>query len=489
MKSIRRHTVILLFILILLAPGFSFAEQKTFVREYSCPAIHETGKNTARTIALRKVKNLLLESLVTYLANATEAQNFRLNKDQMVTLAAVIVPTDIVEEQWDGRTYMVKSKITVDAGIALKSMNDLCQDRQKINELADVRKRSDELLKENKRLRQTLATGKKKRQDSVAYHQTIKELNAVESFETGYQLLIAKRRKEALRALTMSVELDPQFAEAYNTRGLAYEELGDIRRAIQDYHKTFQLNPKSAIACNNLGIAYGKMGNHRQAIAGYDKAIALDPLYANAYGNRGNAYRKLGKFEQAVSDFNKVIELNPQLALAYFLRGGIYAALGDNNRACADFKTASGLGHNKAQHYLVKPEIHCPQGSAAAGKTDAAAAKPAQTAESPTLINSKPPLKPENKTSPDVFQKIVIKTVTAPSLSHHVTPIKTKSHMISSTLVDPRYQSIKAIVLYNGKVIEGQIMSLNAETVRIHTSERGILSYSFEKDVKTFIKK
>lgn len=456
MKSILIRMAWMSFLLIFLSCGFTFAETKTFIREYSCQAADEADKDAARTVALRQVKRLLLEALGTYLENITEIQNFNLKKDQMVILAAGIAKTEIVEEKWDGHTFRLQSKIEADSVDIIQSINALRQDRQRRKELEDVRKRSDALLQEYERLRKAQATGEKNQKDKAAYLKTIKEIGAIEWFETGYQSLVAKRKNEALIALTRAIELNPKFPEAYNNRGIAYEELGEMKRAIQDYSKVIELNPESAIAYNNLGIAYGKLGNYQQAITGYDKAVGLDPQYANVYGNRGNAYRRLGNSKQAINDYSKVIELNPQQALAYFLRGGIYASLGDRNQANVDFKTAAGLGHKKAQNYLTKQGIHW------------------------TLAVS------ETKPSDESSRKPPLKAV-APSLSYKKPPSETVMQAKPSIVMNPRYRSIKAIVLHNGAIIEGRIMSMNAETVKIYVQGK-ILSYSFQKDIKTFMK-
>lgn len=52
-----------------------------------------------------------------------------------------------------------------------------------------------------------------------------------------------------------------------------------------------------------------------------------------------------------------------------------------------------------------------------------------------------------------------------------------------------RYKEIKAIVLQDGSIIEGQIISMNTETVKIRTKDGKVSSYSFIKEVQAFIKK
>ena len=43
---------------------------------------------------------------------------------------------------------------------------------------------------------------------------------------------------------------------AYNNRGIAYDEKGEFDKAIEDYKKAIELNPEYADAYNNRGLAY-----------------------------------------------------------------------------------------------------------------------------------------------------------------------------------------------------------------------------------------
>jgi hypothetical protein len=54
---------------------------------------------------------------------------------------------------------------------------------------------------------------------------------------------------------------------------------------------------------------------------------------------------------------------------------------------------------------------------------------------------------------------------------------------------DQRYRGMKGIVLKNGTVIEGQIISMDPDNVKIRTKEGKILSYDFKKEVMRFIAK
>ena len=165
------------------------AETKTFVKEYTHYAGDEDSRNSCRIIALREVKRLLLEELGTYLESQTEVQNFQLTKDQITTLTAGIVSTEVIEDKWDGKAYWLKAKIAAHPQDVVKSIDSLRKDREKVKELAGLRKKSEELLKENERLNKELKTarGDAKRESTQAYKQNIDNLSATEWFEKGYK--------------------------------------------------------------------------------------------------------------------------------------------------------------------------------------------------------------------------------------------------------------------------------------------------------------
>ena len=68
----------------------------------------------------------------------------------------------------------------------------------------------------------------------------------------GYQLLHAKKFKDAIRIFQLNVEAYPQSANAYDSLAEAYMDDGDKLQAIANYEKTLQLNPKSRNAVKML---------------------------------------------------------------------------------------------------------------------------------------------------------------------------------------------------------------------------------------------
>ena len=58
--------------------------------------------------------------------------------------------------------------------------------------------------------------------------------------------------------------------------GVSYDELGQYQTAIADYTKAIQLDPDYALAYNNRGVAYRNLGQYASADADETKACSLD---------------------------------------------------------------------------------------------------------------------------------------------------------------------------------------------------------------------
>ena len=148
---------------------------------------------------------------------------------------------------------------------------------------------------------------------------------------------------QAIQDYSKAIELKPNFVVAYYNRGIAYVKKGDLAQAIQDYNEAIELKPDFAEAYVNLDIAYDNKGDFDQAIQDYAKAIELNPNDADAYNNRGFAYSDKDEFDQAIPDYNKAIELKPDFAEAYFNRGCTWLHLGEWEKARADLTTAKNM--------------------------------------------------------------------------------------------------------------------------------------------------
>ena len=64
-----------------------------------------------------------------------------------------------------------------------------------------------------------------------------------------------------------------------------------------------------AVAYNSRGSAYNDLGQYEKAMQDFDEAIRLDPLKRRRLKLRGLVYHTIGKSEEAVRDRAKAKEL------------------------------------------------------------------------------------------------------------------------------------------------------------------------------------
>ena len=93
----------------------------------------------------------------------------------------------------------------------------------------------------------------------------------------GAQALERKDYEHALTHFNRALELDPEFAEAYNQRALAAYLLERYDDSIEDCRRTVQRMPSHFGALAGMGHCYAHLGKLREAIDSYRRALAIHP--------------------------------------------------------------------------------------------------------------------------------------------------------------------------------------------------------------------
>ena len=173
----------------------------------------------------------------------------------------------------------------------------------------------------------------------------------------GFSYANLEKNDKAIIDFDKAINIDPDFAEAYNNRGLAYNDLGKYNEALIDFDKAIELDPNFKEAYNNRGFSYNNLGRYDKATIDLNKAIRLDGKFKDAYLNRGISYSQLENFDKAIIDFDKAIEINPTYAKSYYNRGFFYKNLKKYDKAIINFTKAIELDPNFKEAYFNRALI------------------------------------------------------------------------------------------------------------------------------------
>jgi tetratricopeptide (TPR) repeat protein len=318
---------LLVTVLVFSPAAYAPAGQVVFEKDYTYRASEADSKLSCRAIAVEQVKRLLLEQVGTFVQAETVVKDFRLDKDQVVSMTAGIVSVEILSEHWDGERYALTARVAVDPKQVAEALDNLRGNAVERAELDETRKQNEASLREIERLRKELA----------ALRQGADRPADVKQKEEEYT------RTAAGIGLNNLLE-----------KGKALLELGENEKALETFEEAVRLDPKSKHAYLGRGAACARLDRSEQALRDLDKALALDPKFAKVYVVRGRVYRKLGKARESVTQLDKAIELNPEFAQAYFERGLSYFKLREKDSGLGDLRRSAGMGYKKARDVLME---------------------------------------------------------------------------------------------------------------------------------------
>lgn len=190
---------------------------------------------------------------------------------------------------------------------------------------------------------------------------------AAEFFERANYHFKKREYEKAYQFYSEAIEKVPDFADAYNNRGIILEKQGNIEGAIREYQEAVDLDDSFSKAKINLALAkvqfgetegigkllksieqeyrdssqfHDAMGQYllanfksEDAVVSLQKAIALGGENAQLLTNLGYAYYTLKDYEQAKTNLSKVLVTNPDFEFALNNLSATYAQQNDWEKA------------------------------------------------------------------------------------------------------------------------------------------------------------
>ncbi len=141
----------------------------------------------------------------------------------------------------------------------------------------------------------------------------------------------------------------PLQASWFRNRGVVYDRKSQPDKAIREFTEAVRLNPADPLTYLDRGITYKGLKDYDKAIADYGEAIRLDPQWASAYFSRANLFKARKDYDKALADYGAAIRLDPRDPDAYFNRASTYRAAKQYAKAAGDWSEVIRLDAQDAE--------------------------------------------------------------------------------------------------------------------------------------------
>jgi serine/threonine-protein kinase len=152
----------------------------------------------------------------------------------------------------------------------------------------------------------------------------------------------------AKAAATQALALDEDLAEAHVSLAMVQKEYDwDWPAAGRAYERALELNPNYAVAYQWFGEYLAAVGRHQEALAAFKRAIDLDPLSLIIHATLGrHGFYFARQYDQAIAQLQKTLDMDDSFWVARLWLGWTYANMGLLPEALAELQTARRLDNN-----------------------------------------------------------------------------------------------------------------------------------------------
>lgn len=162
---------------------------------------------------------------------------------------------------------------------------------------------------------------------SVAFSQ-----NAKKFYKSGQDFFNAGNYNDAIVQFTSSISISPEYKEAYESRGLAYQLLNEHQKAADDFNRAIIFDPKNEVLLTSLARSYIQLKQYKEAISALDKATFLNRKYVPAYQEKIRAMIAIDKAFDALKVSDSALALEGS-AVNYYLQGVVTEQLNSTQKA------------------------------------------------------------------------------------------------------------------------------------------------------------
>lgn len=164
-------------------------------------------------------------------------------------------------------------------------------------------------------------------------------------------LEIEEKLPEAISLYDKAINLNPQFALAYNMKGCVLIHLEQYEEALETLSHAIQIDSTFSSAFNNYAEALYRLDRYEDSLSIYEQSIRLDPESYETWSGKMGCLAFLKQPEQAIECAQKLINLDSENFWGWYGKASFQALLGDKQASLTNLKEAVRLNPDAAQSY------------------------------------------------------------------------------------------------------------------------------------------
>jgi eukaryotic-like serine/threonine-protein kinase len=170
-----------------------------------------------------------------------------------------------------------------------------------------------------------------------------------------FYLTVGRRSAEAIRVASDQLARDPLSAALSHNRAVQLVLAKQYDAAIEECRRTIQLDPNFAVAYEVMAASYGGKGMHREALPLIENATRLSPNNAISLANKGAVLAKLGQNRDARRVLEQLTTLARQRYIPALAFAVVYVGLDEKDQAFAWLDKAYDERANRLAYLSVEP--------------------------------------------------------------------------------------------------------------------------------------
>ncbi|MBC7101588.1 tetratricopeptide repeat protein [Methanothermobacter sp. KEPCO-1] len=152
-------------------------------------------------------------------------------------------------------------------------------------------------------------------------------------FNIGFCFTQNKEYQKALKYYDKALKINPEYAEAWNNKGIILKELKKYKKALKCYNKALEINPELIEAWNNKGTTLQELGKYEEALECYNKALEINQKSIETLTYKGITLSKIGKYKKALKCFDKALKIDPKNKLLHKTKAALHKKLKNQEKA------------------------------------------------------------------------------------------------------------------------------------------------------------